>query len=308
MEFKIGLRGEYKIETVKIIEGVEKRKLICDWFPNIITNGGLNRVGVSSTYLDYCHVGSGSASPSLTDTALETFIGASSDVQSSSNVSSGSPDYTMLYTKVFRFDPGVATGNLSEVGIGWTLATGSLFSRALILDGVGSPTTITVLADEYLDVTYRLSLQPPISDFIGSVVFTGSIGGTYDFIIRARAITSVSTGISGWGLPAAANGVAGQGGTPNKTNLYSGAIGAITNINAGTATSVNCVASAYVTDSFEISYTISADIGQANYAGGILSAGGRYGLCLYQIGFDPAIPKTSSDILSFVLNISWGRA
>ncbi len=42
------------------------------------------------------------------------------------------------------------------MGIGWNAnPSGALFSRALIVDAEGDPTTIAKLADEQLDVEYE---------------------------------------------------------------------------------------------------------------------------------------------------------
>ena len=68
----------------------------------------------------------------------------------------------------------------------------------LILDSGGSPTTITVLSDEYLTVIYSYRIYGILADSTGSVTFTGDLGGTYDYKIRhghlSTGLYTTSTG------------------------------------------------------------------------------------------------------------------
>src|SRR5690606_8917143 len=130
--------------------------------------------------------------------ALGSRIASSNTVPSNTaGTTSAAPYYTWM-RKTFRFAAGVATGNLSEVGISW-LTTGALFSRALILDSGGLPTTITVLADEVVDVTYEFRIMAKTDDETGSVTFTGSIGGTYDWTMRSVSVATNSNN-NGWNI------------------------------------------------------------------------------------------------------------
>ncbi len=97
-------------------------------------------MGSVGDYMSTCMVGSGNAAPAETDTALQARA-STSNINVQSNNSNVSPRYGWR-RRTFRFAAGAAAGNLSEVGVGWT--TTAVFSRALILDGSGNPTTITV--------------------------------------------------------------------------------------------------------------------------------------------------------------------
>jgi hypothetical protein len=118
--FKSTLQGFYKLEAVKL-DGT--RRVLTDWFPNLITNGGLDRIGVSSTYLDYCHVGSGNTAPANTDTGLATPVASTITSTSTTGIQGSSPYYTWQ-TIVYTFGLGVAAGNLAEVGVGWSASNG----------------------------------------------------------------------------------------------------------------------------------------------------------------------------------------
>ena len=156
MQHETQCAGWFKIEATRP-DGT--RRVLADWFPNLILNGGLDRMGANPDYLSWCQVGSGSTAPVAAQTALVNRIAGTSTQQNNVSGAQASAPYYGWYRRTYRFAQGVAAGNLSEVGVGWA-TSGSLFSRALILDGGGSPTTITVLSDEVLDVTYELRRYP----------------------------------------------------------------------------------------------------------------------------------------------------
>ena len=237
VEIKHGVTGWFKFEAVKA-DGT--RRLLADWFPNLITNQGLDRMGSNLDYLTYCQVGSGDNTPANTDTTLETFVAATNNTSNDTAAAQASAPYYASRTKVFRFAAGAAAGNLSEVGIAWTNGAGSLYSRALILDGGGLPTTITVLSDEFLDVTYQLRIYPPTVDVTGTITLDGN---NYNYVLRACNVTAVmpafNTGWGGLGNAAGIRGInTGQG-------LCSGAIVAITGAPTGNVGWTSASNSAY---------------------------------------------------------------
>jgi len=158
IQTKIQLKGRYKIQRIKADSG----KLIqsSPWMNNLITNAG------KQTYISRgdniplsCAVGTGNSTPSVNDTALNR-VGAAG-AESAANVFTEDSG-TVPATYWFRFYPGQATGNISELGIylgspGY--ADFTLFSRALVRDSQGNPTTITVLSDEYLDIYWEFTLH-----------------------------------------------------------------------------------------------------------------------------------------------------
>lgn len=296
----VGVCGFYKLVASRVVDGERVERLVADWFPNLITNGGLDMMGSNSGWYTHCHVGSYNTTPQFTDSGLGYFIAYAVVSASAHGTNSGSPWYHWQ-RRTYRFAKGVATGNLSEVGVGQTSTTGNLFSRALILDSGGDPTTITILADETLDVIYEWRLYPKETDTTGTVVFTGNIGGSYDYTLRSARLGVAQT--SGyWNMLVSYSNVSGG------ASCYNGVIGAITGIPTGTGgIAPSIVANTYVNGSYERSYTISFTLAQGNISGGIRSVMFCAGQIVQQIQFDPAIPKTADNILSFVIKISWGR-
>jgi hypothetical protein len=255
-------------------------------------------MGTNSDYLNNCQVGSGSNAPAFTNTGLQTFIASTANATSTINSTLSISPYYAERATVFRFAEGVAAGNLAEVGVGWSASNGFLFSRALILDGMGAPTTITILSDETLDVSYSFRFYPKLIDDIGTTIFTGNIGGSYDWIFRAAQVGTVN-----WVTAAARLNM----GIVTSALLKTGDIGTITNEPGGIVATPTTAALSYVNDSFERGFTISAGLTVANLVGGIRSFVATFGIGKFQLQFDPAIPKTSSDLLSFVIKHSWGR-
>lgn len=278
-------------------------------FPNLITNGGLDRMGGFADWLTWCQVGSGSTTPSVSDSALVNRVnGTNATSENVNGIQSTEPYYTWR-RKTFRFAQGTATGNLSEVGVGW-LSSAGLFSRALILDAAGDPTTITIQSDETLDVTYEFRYYPKTTDDTGGITLTGNIGGTYDWVFRAMNVTFLNTG-TGWSIDSPGNN---QGVNANfgvGRAWFSGELGSLTGSPTGTLsdgpTNMSISVASYSSGSYERVFTLGAPLGSANFAGGIGGLAIKIGIGAFQVGFTPKIPKTSSDILSIVLKHSWGR-
>lgn len=298
ISIKAEVSGHYKIEIRKA-DGTVRQVLE---FDNLITDLGLNYMGSTAGYLTYCQVGTGSATPAVTDVALVTWLAGTSTYASAANTAQSTPPYYCSLTKKFRFAAGTATGNLSEVGIGWASSGSALFSRALILDGVGSPTTITVLADETLDVTYEFRQYMPTVDTESTIILRAI---SHDYIGRASYVTSAAT----YAWTASTNGVeAGHQISTAFHAAYDGAIGAITGPPSGTSNAPTSLATnAYVADSFEREHILTWGLTAGNFATGITAIRAKMGIGCYQFGFTPAIMKTAADVFSITFKISWAR-
>jgi hypothetical protein len=159
----VGIAGRYKLRKGKTdIRGVEHITGETAWFNNIITNNGKDNFADAdlTVNLAYAHVGTGTTAELATDTQLQTFVAASNTVQDSSSTAQASAPYYGKYVRTIRFGEGVAAGNIAEVAMSTQNTNGDAFTRALVKDGGGSPTTITVLSDEWLDVTYEFRTYP----------------------------------------------------------------------------------------------------------------------------------------------------
>lgn len=292
-----GVAGRFKLEAVDTVTGA--RRELTPWFNNLITDQGLNQLGVGQLGY-FCMVGTGTATPAVTDTTLGNKIAHTATTVSATPGGSASAPYYGSYTVVYRFAAGVATGNLTEVGIGYSSTL--VFSRTLIKDGAGDPTTITVLATEALDVTYEFRLYSPSADVPHSTVIAGV---TYTGVVRASNVTAFS-GNAAWYAGFAFGSTAGAlaGGS---AQVYNGTIGAVTSSPSGTSSQINApVDSAYSANSLQRTGTVTAPLSSGN-VGGIQAAQIVTRLGAYQISFSPAIPKDATKVLTLGLTLSWAR-
>lgn len=289
---KTGMRGYYKLEAFKM-DG--SHRVVADWFPNLITNSGLNRLG-SGGIIDRAFVGSGSAVPLVTDIAMGALVGTTISLQEIVTGNSGVAPYYAWARYRYRFAPGEGDGNLSEVGIG---VPSALFSRALILDAEGDPTTITVLPDEYLDVIYELRMYPPTTDILMEAV----IGGvTHDLIIRPCNVDDTAY----WRLQNIHT--TGSGGSMS-TAAYATDIAAQESFPSGTSyNATSSTVQAYTDGSYQRRWNCTWSLGAGNIPTGIRSITfGHTQLGRWQVQFDPVIMKTSALNLMIPFTFHWAR-
>lgn len=288
LHLKTSVRGEFTIQ-IKTAGGIVRYE---ETFKNLVTNLGLDTLMNGNNFFDYVHVGSGTTPPSPSDVSLASFVARVNNDGTVSQGNTGSPNYEHFQTYTYQFAQGAAAGNLTEVGVG-DYATNTLHTRALFLDGNGNPTTITVLSDEYLTITYTIYLHPNLSDV------TGTVGG-YSFIIRPCRVGTTNSPPSGWlAIPVY---IISQSGT----SLNTGTIGAITSAPSGTGMTVSSVSnSAYVSGTFtrtaSLVWTPAAGAINANSL--VFRTAGQ----VYQVGFTPSINKTSSQRLAITLQYSVAR-
>ncbi len=290
--FEVGIAGEIEIYT-------DKRGLLAK-FDNIFLDQGLNALGTSSMPA-YVWVGSGNTVPLPTNTTLANLVaktaGGSPRIATTVGVNGTTPYYTWL-RQGFRFSAGTATGNLSEVGLGDNYI---LFTRALIKDANGVPTTLTILPDEILDISYTVRIYAPTEDVTGSITLGGNLGGTYSYVMRASAVTT-----SGHLSPI--NWAASRASTyAGAATVYTGPIGTITQSPSGSSENVSTTNLEYINNSYKGRAVVFSSTTQGNLAGGIKSIKYTLGWGSYQIEFTPAIPKTNLDVLNLTFEVAYGR-
>lgn len=299
---QVEMAGFYRARAVSL-DG--SQRLLADWFPNLITNGGLNHVGFYLASNTYCLAGTGSAAPSAGDSSLGGFVAATGTVIASSRAIQSSAPYYGSSFKTYRFPIGVAAGNISELGIGWANSNSSLFSRALIVDGGGSPLTITVLSTEILEVDYEFRLYPPTLDSSATLNIAGI---DYSFVGRPALVT----GVDDWGVETQL--FIGSGallrtsfGVP-LAFAYNGTIGAVTSTPSGSSGQASShTTHAYSNNSLVQRFTITFDPTHGNVAGGISALMFRSSLGDYQVGITPSIPKDATKQFTYTFDMSWAR-
>lgn len=287
------VEGYFKLEAVNAETG--ERRVLADWFPNLITDIGLNAMATYE-FLAAFYVGTGSTPPANSDAQMGNGIAYTYENTASTGgaVQTGTVYFWRRITK--RFAQGAAAGNLTEVGTGWgyTISgNGTLFSRTLIKDGNGNPVSIVVLPSEYLDVTYEFRVYPPAADTTFSVTISGV---THTCVIKPAFITE-------WGIGPIRYVNSGR------HYVYTGPVGAISGAPSGTSVSYDVPTDvAYSNNSLVRNGTANFSLTTGNLSGGIRSivfecnGGGKW-----QCQFDPPIAKTSSKLLTLNLRVSWAR-
>jgi hypothetical protein len=294
----VGVAGRFKLEAV--CERTGERRELAPWFDNLITDHGLNWLGTSGIG-QFCLVGTGSAPPAVTDVTLANKLAhTTANVGVTYGGQASAPYYSWIRI-VFRFPAGVAAGNLTELGVG--VSTTTLFSRTLIKDGAGNPTTITVLPSEALDVTYELRVYAP-ADATHSTVISGV---TYTGTIRPRSVTASDQG-NLWAVRVFATAPSLEGPSPSVA-AFSGLPGPATAGPSGVQenSGASAVMAAYSQNSLTRTGTITFALSEGNVPGGIQAVSVNTTLGSYQIGFTPPIPKDSTKVLSLGLALSWSR-
>lgn len=305
LQANLKLQGEYNIVVKRDNETISET----GWFKNLILDQGLDRIGTQGNVaISYAQIGSGTTPPNASDTSLQTYVaGSQSNPTATSYTNSGSPDYYGLLTYTFTFTQGSVVGTMGEVGVGWTNTSGNLFSRALILDGSGNPTTISLTSIDQLVVYYRLRIYPPTVDVTGSV----TIGSTpYNYTVRACRATQWANDTLLFYNTTSFNKISvalfyepGCVLNPITSNFLNGTQtpnGAVSSVAVGS----------YSGGSYYLDNTVSAGVSEANGTGGfqgIVFLIGSSQLIGFQMVFDNPIPKDNTKQFTITMRYSWAR-
>ena len=154
LKHKAELAGRVKLQ----ISGGERGTIDYDWFDNMILDQGLiSSITTVGHQYPYVAVGASSTPVSAQDTGLFTVVARGEIANTGYPPVGYDAEGGFGWTRsIVTFARGVAAGNLSEVGLFKNNNNVSAFARALIKDSSGNPTTITVLPDEVLTVTWEV--------------------------------------------------------------------------------------------------------------------------------------------------------
>lgn len=289
------------------------------WFDNLILDQGLDQIGVTGSVCNVCQVGTGNTAVLPTQTALTTLLasrGNASDQYGfpSETYSNGPPTYGSVHRFTYAFPQGAVIGNLAEIGVGWASTGPTLFSRALIVDGGGAPTTITVTAIDQLTVYYQLTMVPTTTAVSGSVILAGI---TYNYVSSIANAGSYYLGDKFLFLSSSF-----WNPYPFSTCIYTSnatitTLPAITSLispnngwSAGGTTPIVVAALPYTLGTYYRDGRFTFPTGSGNEAGGIgaiAPAIGNGATAFAQYVFTPAIPKNNTKTLSLTFRTSWAR-
>lgn len=318
-EHKIGVKGRFKARVYGSDSSLKRESA---WSSNIVTDLGVRMllggatVNPSNTAVRIrCSCGSGNNPPLASDTQIQSFV-AGSPVAASTNTVRNSTviPYYVMHTWTWAFPQGSAAGNISELCIvnSFSDATASspAFSRALVRDAAGNPTTITVLADEFLEVTYELYLYPQSTDSTGS--FSQIIDGvptSFTYNIRAANILTAGTpGNSGGWASSATSLVPTVYAIENQNYSFAhatgGTLGDVGSTPTGSPHAMNG-ASSSATANYAAKYrdlTFSARLQDANVSFDCMRF--SCNMCSYQMQMSPAVTKTNTKTYTITIRIT----
>lgn len=293
------VKGEYNLLCTRDAGLETERVEETGFFKNMVLDNFFTYIA-SQTAFSYfpnqqktIRVGSGTTAPTAGQTTLVSLLasiggGTAGSIQYAESADVIANDiWSKTITMTFQFGLGQFTGNVSEVGFALPNATApTVHTRALVVDGNGNPTSITVTAQDQLTVIYKLTVSVPYTVQTGQVVISGV---TYDYTAAKTAPTTMGAGSIIW-----PNGVI-------TTQAHNGAFGAVGENPSGTSAALTVAfpASAGTRRNF----TVTAATGDANLAGGITAINMNGG---FKFGFTPAIPKTSTQTLSLTVGYNLG--
>lgn len=304
------IRGEFLLSVVNAETGAIRlqRK-----FDNMITDNGLkyamNYTGGNGGYFA---VSNGNTPPSASDITMSGSMNIrTGDVGLIGNaVSLGSPTYGFKVSKSARYAAGAINATISEIGF---FNAGGLWSRQLILDDQGNPSTITVLQNEYLDVTYTLYMYPNLNDLHFQFVMNGQ---TYTCVSRiAKAASAGATAFvnnfsySGVCIPGYQTGGGGALETQTLGSITGQPAGQVYNANYGT---ISTRAEPYDTsEPFSRKYRLDVALNNLNVPGGIGSIlicdQGNLAHWWHQISFAPKLPKDENTTMTLIFSDTISR-
>lgn len=302
----IGLKGRVRMDAIHKFSG--KRRVLANWFPNKVLDAGRNYIGSNNSWIQACQVGTDNTPPSASDTGLGAYHAGTSTIQYDLDGAQASSPYFGWLRRTYRFPVGATAANLSEAGFGWATGAGAnLFSRCLIVDGTGTPTTVTPLADEILDVTYELRYYPPLSDVNGTIVLNSI---TYDTIVRASLVNSSTWQSDNIGIAKMGVRWSGDG---SWFNAYDGNLGTLIQSPSGSSANLSSGTPydrAYGNNDYYIDMVVPAGTTAWVLGAGIRSVVISTNMGRFQTQFDAQgtgnrIPKTGGNTLELEWRVSW---
>lgn len=307
MELNNSLSGEYNL----VITSQDGTSQETGWIKNLILDQGLERIGQSASVVPYCQIGTGTTVPVVTQTALVAFTAGVSGT-GTSVTNSGSPLYNSVHTFTYAFAQGAVVGNMAEVGVGWASSGANLFSRALITDISGNPTTLTLTSIDQLTVYYRLTVAPSMTDvsgtlslggsdyqYTGRLAYAGSHHGSTSLFLSGDLYTISTSGYQSYVYPSSST-----LGAVTATPTGSGT-GYFYNNGLGPGT-VSLAPYGLGTKYRDTTQLFPIGVGNVGGIGAIMQSIGDN--AWYQYAFTPAIPKDNTKTLSMTYRVSWDRA
>lgn len=288
-------------------------------FKNLVLDTGLQRIGEERDWMNWLHLGTGIQAPHPLQNALQnpTYIGNSYAPRphTTSGIDVSDPLKPFCWVRrVFRVSPRGENRTYSEMGVGWN--DNNLFSRTLIKDPQGNPNTISILGDEYLDVTYEVRLYMPVETAVYEVVPTGDDIESRTITVHASRLNTENITF-GWSLAGTQ-----EGNPPNRVpnsilnnpptttlavnRFFNGGRGGLYQDPEGSEVGIAFRRTSLVRNS-STSATITLTRELPDNVGLLRTMQISQEAYCFQLEFDPPFNKSNEDRFSISYSISWGR-
>lgn len=310
MNCKLG--GRYKLEVLNSSGEVVRIAEV----DNLILDGALSRWAAGNTGFNngpYFCVGTGTDTPIATQTSLSNFLAGSlagtraTRTIISPNENRGGGVYRAAATYVYTYSIGQIVGNISEIGANFGASSSSnLDSRALLVDGGGNPTTLTILSTEQLRVNYRVYMDISPAQSTATITFNG--------VSTSCTLEKLNTNLTNsWYIFFNMNNVSSLF---NTTTFVSSTANLLNSVDTPSSTSGHTTA----TVSWAVSsggagirrHVMTMAVGSGNIASGIkyltIAADASSSYHMLGVHFSPNINKTSSKTLTLTIDLVLSRA
>jgi len=183
----VGMAGRFKIEAIRP-DG--SKRVLADWFDNLILDAGLERLGTASA-LGTCAVGTSSVAVNAAQTSLQVLAASTTTQQAKVYGTQATAPYYAWNRTTYRFPltTAIVTGSITDTTLTVSAVSSGTIKVGAVLTGTGisANTTVTTFGSGSGGIgTYTVSPSQTVS--------STSITSTY----ATAAGTLAEVGV-GWG-------------------------------------------------------------------------------------------------------------
>lgn len=259
----------------------------------------------------YFGVGTGQTAPTVGDIALEAQVARTNNNGGITDVITlaSSPDWESVFERTRVFLEAEANDNLSEVGIFRNAAGAPMWTRQLLRDAAGDPTTITKTNEDQLRITYTIRAIPDLTIAQQVINIEGVDITVSDRVASLHRPNAELHSAARWFSLFSSSDFSGAA---MESNVFP-ALGASPDASTGRDTNTGEARLAYTAGTFYRDYRLEWGAGVANgFATGVGSVvfgyrGNVYFESNYMTTFDPKLNKTDLKKLIYTGRVHFNR-
>ncbi|MGL6017004.1 MAG: hypothetical protein ACRCZU_13175 [Selenomonadaceae bacterium] len=163
------IHNRFDIEVIDAMTGNVKQRAKAE---NVICAGLWTRLLTPSTYFNYIHYGTGSGTPSSTDSSLFTFLGYGTPSTSDDVYTNDISGVLSLRRKIVLLETVAVGSTLTEFGIAYSTASSSLCTHAMLKDMNGNQISITKTSTDIVNIYATVFVHYPAFSESASIYAT----------------------------------------------------------------------------------------------------------------------------------------